>query len=155
MQSRTEPGAQHFCCSGLGAGEEKGPTQSHPAPVCSPDGARRNPGTLHQLPHLPSRVTTPRGRHTPRKRGIQYAAASRLYRQRLWNTGSPAGACHRAARRADPVAGDDSRKCSAPRARLEGYRLAPPENHFAKCACAARLPALAIWMARCPDISTA
>src|SRR3979490_3226144 len=26
----------------------------------------------------------------------------------LWNTGSPAGACHRAARSADPVAGDDS-----------------------------------------------
>jgi hypothetical protein len=28
--------------------------------------------------------------HAPRKRGIQYAAASRFYQQRLWNTGSPA-----------------------------------------------------------------
>jgi hypothetical protein len=36
-------------------------------------------------------------RHPPRMRGIQYAAASRLYRCCLWNTGSPAGACHRAA----------------------------------------------------------
>jgi hypothetical protein len=31
-----------------------------------------------------------RSRHTPRKRGIQYAAASRIHRRRLWNTGSPA-----------------------------------------------------------------
>jgi hypothetical protein len=30
------------------------------------------------------------GRHTPRKREIQYAAASRFNLQRLWNTGSPA-----------------------------------------------------------------
>src|SRR5258707_2285787 len=29
-------------------------------------------------------------RHTPRKRGIQYAAALRFRRWRLWNTGSPA-----------------------------------------------------------------
>ena len=29
-------------------------------------------------------------RHTPRKRGIQYAEASRLCHRRLWNTGSPA-----------------------------------------------------------------
>jgi hypothetical protein len=29
-------------------------------------------------------------RHTPRTRGIQYAAASRFYLRRLWNTGSPA-----------------------------------------------------------------
>jgi hypothetical protein len=28
-------------------------------------------------------------RHAPRMRGIQYAAASRLNRDRLWNTGSP------------------------------------------------------------------
>jgi hypothetical protein len=27
--------------------------------------------------------------HVPRMRGIQYAAASRFYRCRLWNTGSP------------------------------------------------------------------
>src|SRR5260370_1409657 len=33
----------------------------------------------------------------PAHAGIQYAAASRLHRWRLWNTGSPAGACHRAA----------------------------------------------------------
>ena len=32
-----------------------------------------------------------------------------LRHQRLWNTGSSAGACHRAARRADPVADDDTR----------------------------------------------
>jgi hypothetical protein len=38
------------------------------------------------------------------KRGIQYAAASRL-RAGLWNTGSPAGACHLSALRADPVVG--------------------------------------------------
>jgi hypothetical protein len=36
-------------------------------------------------------------RHTPRKRGTQYAAAPRRYRYCLWNTGSPA------------CAGDDSR----------------------------------------------
>src|SRR5712664_3302843 len=29
-------------------------------------------------------------RHTPRKRGIQYAAAFRLYHGRWWNTGSSA-----------------------------------------------------------------
>jgi hypothetical protein len=33
-------------------------------------------------------------------RTIQYAAASRFHRWRLWNTGSPAGACHRARIRA-------------------------------------------------------
>jgi hypothetical protein len=31
--------------------------------------------------------------------------------RRLWNTGSPAGACHRAARCAGPVAGDDDGGC--------------------------------------------
>jgi hypothetical protein len=40
-------------------------------------------------------------RHTPRKRGIQYAAAFRFYHRRLWNTGSPA------------FAGDDNRGSSA------------------------------------------
>jgi hypothetical protein len=40
-------------------------------------------------------------------RTIQYTAACRFILERLWNTGSPAGACHRAARCADPVAGDD------------------------------------------------
>ena len=34
--------------------------------------------------------------HAPRRRGIQYAAAYRFNHWRLWNTGSPAGACHRA-----------------------------------------------------------
>jgi len=29
---------------------------------------------------------------------VQYAAAYRFHHDRLWNTGSPAGACHRAAR---------------------------------------------------------
>jgi hypothetical protein len=29
-------------------------------------------------------------RHTPRKRSIQYAAATRFQHERLWNTGSPA-----------------------------------------------------------------
>jgi hypothetical protein len=41
-------------------------------------------------------------------RGVQYAAAYRCNRWRLWNTGSSAGACHRARRRRDPVADDDS-----------------------------------------------
>src|SRR5260370_25018423 len=40
-------------------------------------------------------------------RTIQYAAAFRFILKRLWNTGSSAGACHRAARCADPVADDD------------------------------------------------
>jgi hypothetical protein len=40
------------------------------------------------------------GRRPPRMRGIQYAAASRLDHCCLWNTGSPAGACHRARIRA-------------------------------------------------------
>jgi hypothetical protein len=35
--------------------------------------------------------------HTPRRRGIQYAAASKSHHWRLWNTGSPA------------CAGDDGR----------------------------------------------
>jgi hypothetical protein len=39
-------------------------------------------------------------RHTPRMRGIQYAAASRFHHKRLWNTGSPA------------FAGDDDWVCS-------------------------------------------
>ena len=34
-----------------------------------------------------------------------YAAAYRFHRWPLWNNGSPAGACHRARRRRDPVAG--------------------------------------------------
>jgi hypothetical protein len=46
-------------------------------------------------------------RHTPRMRGIQYAAASRPDHGRLWKTASSAGACHRAALCADPVADDD------------------------------------------------
>jgi hypothetical protein len=40
-------------------------------------------------------------RHTPRKRGIQYAAASRFNYMCLWNTGSPA------------FAGDDEPNCCA------------------------------------------
>jgi hypothetical protein len=40
-----------------------------------------------------------KSRHTPRMRGIQYAAASRFHDQRLWNTGSSA------------FADDDSRVC--------------------------------------------
>jgi len=31
-----------------------------------------------------------KGCHRPRKRAIQYAAASRFHHRRLWNTGSPA-----------------------------------------------------------------
>jgi hypothetical protein len=38
-----------------------------------------------------------KGHHTPRMRGIQYAAAFRFHHCCLWNTGSSAGACHRAA----------------------------------------------------------
>ena len=40
---------------------------------------------------------------------IQYAAVDPLKHCGLWNTGSPAGACPRAALRADPGAGDDNR----------------------------------------------
>jgi hypothetical protein len=64
-----------------------------------------------QLRILAARCFAPRNdiksRHTPRMRGIQYAAASRFHHQCLWNTGSSAGACHRAALCADPVADDD------------------------------------------------
>src|SRR3981189_124357 len=35
-------------------------------------------------------VINTHNRHPPRKRGIQYAAASRFGHERLWNTGSPA-----------------------------------------------------------------
>jgi hypothetical protein len=56
----------------------------------------------------PATVGNARRCHSPRRRGIQYAAAFRLKRH-LWDTESPAGACHRAARCADPVAGDDMR----------------------------------------------
>src|SRR5450756_483587 len=40
-------------------------------------------------------------------RATQYAAASQLITRGLWNTGSPAGAGHRAACCTDAVAGDD------------------------------------------------
>jgi hypothetical protein len=40
-------------------------------------------------------------------RGIQYAAASRFNHGCLWNTGSPAGACHPAGQWPDRVAGHD------------------------------------------------
>ena len=42
-------------------------------------------------------IAAPHNAVIPAKAGIQYAAASRFYYWRLWNTGSPAGACHRAA----------------------------------------------------------
>jgi hypothetical protein len=44
----------------------------------------------------------------------------------LWNTGSPAGACHRAARCAGPVAGDDDGGCgAAPQPSLRAKRSNP------------------------------
>jgi len=43
----------------------------------------------------------PEPRHTPRRRGIQYAAAFRFHHRRLWNTGSSA------------FADDDGRECGA------------------------------------------
>ena len=51
------------------------------------------------------------GCHNPRKRVIQYAAASRFYHRRLWNTGSPA------------FAGDDSKGAMEQIARraIDGY----------------------------------
>jgi hypothetical protein len=52
------------------------------------------------------RVASPQGAVIVRlDRTIQYASASQFILRRLWNTGSRAGACHRAARRADPAAG--------------------------------------------------
>jgi len=36
-----------------------------------------------------SKTVVPCSRHAPRRRGIQYSAASRFDRCRLWNTGSP------------------------------------------------------------------
>src|SRR5229473_636629 len=46
-------------------------------------------------------------RHAPRMRGIQYAVAS-VGTETAAFTGSSAGACHRAALSADPLADDDS-----------------------------------------------
>src|ERR1700722_7093010 len=58
---------------------------------------------------MPRHRVSPFGEPDDRlRRGIQYAAAARFCHQCLWNTGSPAGACHRAALCADPLAGDDS-----------------------------------------------
>ena len=54
-------------------------------------------GCVAQSRHLSGEMlVTISARHPPRKRGSQYAAASRLDHDRLWNTGSPA------------FAGDDS-----------------------------------------------
>jgi len=64
-------------------------------------GAPSTPGTVASAAQIAT------DRHTSSRRGIQYAAAFRPYRGRLWNTGSSAGACHRAAQSADPVADDD------------------------------------------------
>jgi hypothetical protein len=44
---------------------------------------------------------------TPRESGVSSTPWLLGRNAGLWNTGSPAGACHRAARCADPVAGDD------------------------------------------------
>jgi hypothetical protein len=46
-----------------------------------------------------------RGRHTPRVRGIQYAAAYRFNYRLQSNTGSPAGACRPAGQKAGPGGG--------------------------------------------------
>jgi len=63
-------------------------------------------GGEHRVPDAMQCALLRQRRHTTRKRGIQYAAASRSITDAP-DTGSPAGACHRAARCADPVAGDD------------------------------------------------
>ena len=71
----------------------------------------------------------------PAKAGIQYAAAYRFNHCYLWNTGSPAGVCHRARRRRDPVAGDDDRIClHVPAARCARGLLTfcPSENQRAQ-----------------------
>jgi hypothetical protein len=65
----------------------------------------KEPSLHSSSPGLPPsprlrRASKTKGRHTPRRRGIQYAAASRFQDRRLWNTGSPA------------CAGDDS-ECAA------------------------------------------
>ncbi len=48
-------------------------------------------------------------RHRPRKRAIQYSRDVSDRTERPRRTGYPAGACHRARRRRDPVAGYDER----------------------------------------------
>ncbi|PJG50574.1 hypothetical protein CVM73_35575 [Bradyrhizobium forestalis] len=61
--------------------------------------------------------------HSPRKRGMQYAAASRLNHNCLWNTGSPA------------FAGDDSERVAA-RVRPSRPRLtssATPADRSSPC----------------------
>ena len=47
--------------------------------------------------------------HRPRRRTIQYSRDVSNQIDKPRRTGSPAGACHRARRRRDPVAGDDGR----------------------------------------------
>src|SRR5580692_3950974 len=49
----------------------------------------------------------PTSRHHPRKRVIQYSRAVGDRIEKPQRTGYPAGACHRARRRRDPVAGHD------------------------------------------------
>jgi hypothetical protein len=47
-------------------------------------------GAMWCIRHSGAKSAAQTRRHTPRKRGIQYAAASRFHRWRLWNTGSSA-----------------------------------------------------------------
>ncbi|UUO50360.1 hypothetical protein DCM78_27695 [Bradyrhizobium sp. WBOS04] len=55
-----------------------------------------SPGTLRCVRGTRASWSSHHHCHSPRRRGIQYAAASRIDLWRLWNTGSPA------------FAGDDS-----------------------------------------------
>jgi hypothetical protein len=60
---------------------------------------------LHTEPSCPAKAGG------PVRRGVS------ILPRRLWNTGSPAGACHPAGRRPDRLAGDDDRGVSARRGR--------------------------------------
>src|SRR5260221_7751203 len=71
------------------------------------------------------------GRHTPRMRGIQYAAASRLNHWRLWNTGSSAFA--------DDDSGECSHTASPSRGRCPSYAAivrAPESEGAGNAGCA-------------------
>jgi hypothetical protein len=96
--------------------------------------------------------------HHPRKRVIQYSRDDRAQTEKPRRTGSPAGACHRARRRRDPVAGDDNGGCGAfvsikhtsaiPRPNARVLKNRPPSKNGGSRECRVRA-APAVSCAKC------
>jgi transposase-like protein len=76
------------------------------------------------------------GRHVPLQAGYPVRGGLTALPRRLWNTGSPAAARHRAARGADPVAGDDNQSVARSYAMSGAKRCLLRYSGFARGACA-------------------